>query len=127
MKQCPQCGFVEVKKNYTEGFDVFWENYPRKVGKGAARKVWSKIKPSQVELSMMIMAIEEQKRTDSWKKDSGIYIPHPSTWLNGERWLDETQRKQEAPKFDPNKMAQKQKELEMLKERIYSMRQPSNG
>lgn len=123
MKFCPQCGYVPPKREaYTEGFDVFWDAYPRKAGKGAARKVWSRIKPDQIMLSEMILAIQAQSETDGWKAQGGIYIPHPSTWLNGERWLDETQRKQEKPKYDPQKVAQKNLEMEAIRDRLWNQR-----
>ncbi len=123
MNQCPKCGFKEVKKIYLDGFETFWTSYPRKVGKGLARKVWSKIKPDGLMLGEMLVALEAQKETTGWKAESGIYIPHPSTWLNGERWLDETQKqKAPPPKFDPEKMAQKEREMDELKERLYKRR-----
>jgi len=34
--------------------------------------------------------LEVQKRSPQWKKDGGQYIPHPVTWIHGERWKDET-------------------------------------
>lgn len=122
MKRCPQCGFEEKKTSYSAGFENFWSSYPRRVGKGAARKVWSKIKPDGLMLGQMLVAIQDQKETDGWKKDNGIYIPHPATWLNQERWLDETQKKRQEPKYDPDRMAAKERELEALRERLYHQR-----
>ena len=73
-----------------DGFEQFWELYPRKEGKKAARKAWDKIKPGQ-ELQMQIgNALRKQKTSDQWTREGGQFIPHPATWLNGERWKDET-------------------------------------
>ena len=73
-----------------DGFERFWELYPRKEGKKAARKAWDKIRPG-IELQMQIRnALRQQKTSDQWTRDGGQYIPHPATWLNGERWKDET-------------------------------------
>ena len=73
-----------------DGFDRFWELYPRKEGKKAARKAWDKIRPG-IELQTQIRnALRQQKTSDQWTRDGGQYIPHPATWLNGERWKDET-------------------------------------
>jgi len=69
-------------------FDIFWQAYPRKVGKGAARKAWQKINPTPDMLTIIIKAIETQKQTPQWQKDGGQYIPYPATWLNQERWED---------------------------------------
>ena len=29
------------------------------------------------------------EKSEQWKKDDGQFIPHPTTFLNGERWNDE--------------------------------------
>ncbi len=72
-----------------ERFEQFWTVYPRKVGKGAARKAFAKIKPSEELLKRMVTAVIVQSKTEMWTKDKGQYIPNPATWLNQERWEDE--------------------------------------
>ena len=72
-----------------ERFDRFWEAYPQKRGKGDARKVFEKLKPSAELTERMISAISAQKRTDQWTRERGQYIPNPATWLRQERWDDE--------------------------------------
>lgn len=74
------------KSNQPNGFDEFWVKYPKKVGKGAAEKSWVKLTPP---LDDVLTAIEKQKQTDQWSKDSGKFIPNPATWLNQRRWEDE--------------------------------------
>ena len=69
-----------------DDFEKFWAVYPRKVGKGAARRAFAKIR---VPVGELIAAVEEQKRSEQWRKDGGQFIPHPATWLNQERWEDE--------------------------------------
>lgn len=91
-------------------FDTFWEKYPRKVGKGDARKSFEKISPDSILLDKILAAIENQKNNPQWLKDKGQYIPHPTTWLNQERWLDEVD-----VKIRP--VVDKQKELEKKKEK----------
>jgi hypothetical protein len=76
---------VVQKNNY---FDEFWKAYPRKTNKGFAEKLFAKLKVDQELLTKMIQAIHLQSRT-VWKDKDQQYIPHPSTWLNGERWEDE--------------------------------------
>lgn len=66
-------------------FDRFWAAYPRKVGKGAAKKAFAKVKAP---LATLLSALAEQKKSDMWTKDGGQFIPHPATWLNQERWED---------------------------------------
>jgi len=71
-------------------FDQFWDAYPRKVAKEAARKAFAKANPDQELLDAMLTAIKTQKASDQWTRDNGQFIPHASTWLNQKRWEDET-------------------------------------
>lgn len=71
---------------HPRSFDLFWNAYPKKVGKEAARKAFAKVK---VDTSVLIRAIEQQKNSAQWQKDNGQYIPNPATWLNQGRWEDE--------------------------------------
>ena len=70
------------------GFDEFWAAYPRKVGKQAAWKAWSKLKPSAELTKAILAAVEYQRNCPQWQKDGGQYIPNPATWLNQGRWED---------------------------------------
>ncbi len=87
---------IVINKN-TQFFEQFWVEYPRKTNKGFARTVFAKIKPSEETLQKMLSAIDKQKRSDQWKDPK--YIPHPSSWLNGERWEDEDSTGK--PSFNP--------------------------
>lgn len=69
-------------------FNTFWDAYPKKVGKPAAKKAFSKQKPSPDLLNAMLNALSWQKSSNEWRKDDGQYIPNPATWLNQERWTD---------------------------------------
>ena len=69
-----------------EDFDIFWNAYPRKEGKQKARAAFEKV---AVPVEDLINAIEQQKNSAQWAKDGGQFIPHPATWLNGQRWLDQ--------------------------------------
>lgn len=73
---------------WLQDFDLFWENYPRKVGKGAARKVWERIKPDAELVEAMLETLRWQCETAQWRGERGKYIPHPVTWLRQERWSD---------------------------------------
>lgn len=70
-----------------DDFEVFYKAYPRKVNRGQAEKTWKKLKPKKEDLDLMLEALEWQKNLKTWQEKQ--YIPHPSTWLNGKRWLDE--------------------------------------
>lgn len=71
------------------GFEDFWKSYPRKTAKTVAEKSFSKLKVDPVLLDKMLIALDIQKSSSQWTRDSGSYIPHPSTWLNQRRWEDE--------------------------------------
>lgn len=70
-------------------FDEFWSAYPRKVGKGDARKRWEKIKPDDTLFEKIMASVEAAKQSKEWRKDNGEYIPYPATWLNREGWEDD--------------------------------------
>ena len=77
------------------GFERFWEAYPRKQAKAKARQIWSRLKSDDDLLETMLDAIAKWRLTDQWQKDGGIYIPMPSTWLNQKRWQDEPPKSKE--------------------------------
>lgn len=76
-------------QKYTQEFLAFWAQYPRKTGKAAAFRSW---RTHKAPLKECLKALEWQKKSDQWTKDGGQFIPHPATWLNQERWLDEPSR-----------------------------------
>lgn len=82
---------LKEKKINRADFDHFWEMYPRKVDKGKALNAWNKVLsrkdkdcPTWDEIKT---AIQLQLKSDRWKNKT--YIPHPTTWINGSRWLDD--------------------------------------
>lgn len=70
-------------------FDLFWQAYPKKVGKEAARKAFSRVKAP---LESLLTAIERQKCGNQWTTENGRFIPNPATWLNQGRWEDEVEQ-----------------------------------
>jgi uncharacterized protein YdaU (DUF1376 family) len=80
-----------------DGFAEFWMAYPRKTAKADARRAWAKIGPTPELRAVMLAALERQKHSADWRKEGGKYVPHPATWLNGERWEDEAPAGPNAP------------------------------
>jgi hypothetical protein len=71
-------------------FDQFWKLYPRKVGKGAARKAFAKL--PRVAKNAALAAMPNFAMMWEWElKNKGDikFCPHPTVWLNQERWEDE--------------------------------------
>lgn len=71
-------------KESNKDFDLFWEHYPKKVGK---KKVQDKFNSNNYPIDLIIKNIELQKKSDQWQNQQ--YIPNPETYLNQERWTDE--------------------------------------
>lgn len=71
-----------------DGFDEFWQAYPKKAGKGDAVKSWRKLNCAPL-LPQILTGIRLAKASDSWTKDGGQFIPHPATWLNRTGWEDD--------------------------------------
>ncbi|MFA7290118.1 MAG: hypothetical protein WC055_14675 [Melioribacteraceae bacterium] len=66
-------------------FDDFWKEYPVKKEKKKALKSWLKIDPSLRDKIIINVSVRREKD----KQWIAGYIPHPTTYLNGERWEDE--------------------------------------
>jgi hypothetical protein len=85
-KKKPSRAAALVNKYVDDGFNQFWEAYPKKVGRDAALKSWEKVKPP---IDDVIYSLAWQKKTEQWSKNNGQFIPNPSTYLNQGRWKDE--------------------------------------
>lgn len=78
----------ENEKNlYIDHFSKWWDAYPRKIAKAAAKKSFDKLKADEHLLNKMLKALELQKQSKQWSDIT--YIPHPTTYLNQRRWEDE--------------------------------------
>ena len=71
-------------KESNKDFDLFWEHYPKKVGK---KKVQHKFNSNNYPIDLILKNLELQKKSDQWQNQQ--YIPNPETYLNQERWTDE--------------------------------------
>ena len=67
-----------------EQFEAWWKIYPRKAGKGDARKAFASAVKRGASVGELTRAVSEQR----WNPDPQ-FIPHGATWLNGERWQDD--------------------------------------
>lgn len=73
-----------TKEEYIDQFNKFWSIYPRKIGKKKSYKIFTKYDEKHYKkiLYGTHRFAEQSKQTED------KFIPHPSTWLNGERWMD---------------------------------------
>jgi hypothetical protein len=72
-----------------EGFDLFWQTYPKKSAKPAALKAFQSAKING-HLPEVLADVEAKAGGDDWQKENGKYVPNPATYLNQRRWEDET-------------------------------------
>lgn len=108
-----------------ERFERFWSVYPKKVGKGDARKSFLKIAPSGALLEKMLTAIVASSASYQWKKDKGQYIPNPATWLNQQRWEDELRPDMGMP--DPKQTPPNRTRFSNFEERPYDAEDDAIG
>ena len=76
---------ITNNKEYIDRFNEFWKHYPRKISKANAEKVWLRLKPDDELTKKIILAINKQ----GLRNREIQFVPHPTTWLNGQRWEDE--------------------------------------
>ena len=70
-----------------ESFAAFYALYPRHVAKKSAEKAWAKIATSEAMIEQIMAGLRAQ--LPQMLKQEKEFIPHASTWLNGERWKDD--------------------------------------
>lgn len=75
----------------TTSFDSFWLVFPRKIGKGAARRSWEKA-CLKVGPDLLLDRAEAYAAYVRHKKIEDGFVKHPATWLNQECWDDDLPR-----------------------------------
>lgn len=76
---------AQKPENPLDGFEEFWQAYPRKTDRKKAESAWAKIKPDEQTQKTMLNTIAAWSQ--KWLAEPQ-FTPHPTTWLNGERWND---------------------------------------
>lgn len=77
-----------------DGFDEWWEHYPLKKAKGAARAAWGRARKKASVEELVAGAIAYANDPDR-KRD---YTKHPATWLNAECWTDQANNERQKSK-----------------------------
>lgn len=75
-----------AQEKLERAFSEFWQVYPRKVGKGAAKKAFAK---AHAKANGDVVLGAQRFAADPNLPYEKNFIPHPATWLNDERWDDE--------------------------------------
>lgn len=82
--------FLTLKEPQTlerEGWEAFKNAYPNKSSMSEGRKAWNKLNPNAELRAVIMAAVAKQRASDRWQDPQ--YVPHPATWLRGERWNDQ--------------------------------------
>lgn len=74
---------VALPPSAVDEWTIFWTAYPRKVGKGAARRAFLSAR-RRASFGAIIDGLAAYRF-----RDDKAWMPHASTWLNGDRWADE--------------------------------------
>jgi hypothetical protein len=69
-----------------ERFEEFWTLYPRKIAKKKAHTTWNNMTITNREKALAALPLHINHY---WQGKDTKFIPHPTTWLNQERWADE--------------------------------------
>ena len=68
-------------------FERFWEHWPIKRNKAKAKAAFVRKQFEITDIDELIADVEDRKKHDpQWKQG---FIPHCSTYINGERWEDD--------------------------------------
>lgn len=82
---------VEVVDQKEMWFEKFWELYPRHQDKKKAKQKFIRLCTNANAYQQIMDGL--RKILPVWAKKDTRYIPMPTTWLNGERWNDEIDSK----------------------------------
>ena len=90
-QKCSDAGKIGARARWDKAvleaeFEKFWKAYPKKQNKVRALKAWIKHRP---DLKVCLEALKHHVKSDQWQKNDGTFIPHASTWINGNQWEDE--------------------------------------
>jgi len=72
-----------------EGFDSWYEAYPRKKAPGDAQKAWRQTAAERPPVATMLAAL--QRQIAEWKQQGRPIdrVSYPASYLRGKEWADE--------------------------------------
>lgn len=90
----------DAHENESDSFDTFWSLYPIKKNKVRARNIWNRKNLNKIAVLICNDLSNRQVNDHSWRDMQ--FIPHPSTYLQNERWKDEITQVQTKTKSSKN-------------------------
>lgn len=86
--------YKSAAETLPERFEKFWTFYRTHVPDGCnagnrqkALRAWDKLAPDADQVTIMATSLAKQVRSRTWQ--SGVGVPHASTWLNNHGWEDD--------------------------------------
>lgn len=94
-KENKQRKLLSASDNAQDRFEDFWKAYPLKKNKKRSQMIWKRQKLNE-KVNQILEDIEKRAKLDhQWRNKQ--YIPHPSTYLNGEIWNDDIVKHESMP------------------------------
>ncbi len=81
------CASLTVDITQESDFDLFWKEYPKKVGKDKALLAWNK-KKNKPHIELILESVQRYKMSKTVRDG---FVCHPTTWINEGRWSDEVE------------------------------------
>jgi hypothetical protein len=79
-------------------FETFWKLYPVKKNKKRSLQIWRSHNLDKIAVQIQEKLVQQIAHDEDWIRG---YIPHASTYLNGERWNDEIRKGSKELKSTP--------------------------
>ncbi len=76
------------REKKADRFEEFWQLYPRKVKKKQALRTWE-TRDLDSMADRILAHVKTCASSSQWVRENGKFVPHPTTYLNGDRWEDE--------------------------------------
>jgi len=91
---------ITLRTDFPCQFEEFWSAYPRKESKKKALDIWRRKKIDSIAGMVINDVLTRKEKHSPWQDIK--YVPHATTYLNGERWHDEIVEAQKQEKIYAN-------------------------
>lgn len=77
---------IELPSTTGEGFEQFWQAYPKREGRAAALREWATARGAGTPAALLLTGARQYARKCTGRETK--WIASPANWLRGQRWLD---------------------------------------
>lgn len=89
LSNTPPSPSAQSKNAYSDNFETWWKEYPKKQSKGGAYKKYAKAIKDGASHEELLEGVKRYNDHIKANSIQALYIKHPTTWLNNECWHDE--------------------------------------